>query len=104
MNTLAFAMYFLNLLVQFADAYLTEDGLTHKLVEGWGPTKFLFTKIGVTGVNAIKIGALPFLLILVPAIAGNIGYAALLNGLMAGVTLPVVVKNLKLLKKNKISL
>jgi len=104
MNTLAFAAYFLNLLVQFADGYLTNLGLVHGFKEGNPVTRWLFSKLGTVRTNAIKIGAVPFLAILIPAVAGHIGYGALLNGLLAGVTLPVVVKNVRLLKQNKIKI
>jgi hypothetical protein len=102
--TVAFVTYGVNVGTQYYDAYLTQKGLSNKLAEGNPVTRFLISKLGVAGAGAIKFGAVPFLAFLVPTVAGHPGYAALLNGLIAGVTYPVIVKNVKLLRQNKISI
>jgi len=100
-TVLSFFAYAANMAVQFADGYLTQDGLTHKLIEGNSITARMFKKIGVAATNGIKIGALPIVAIIVDL---NSGWPGALNATLAAVTMYPVVKNFLLLRKNKISI
>lgn len=100
-SVLAFGAYFANSVIQFADGYLTAEGISHKLVESNGITAKLMKKIGITATNAIKIGAVPMVSIIVDL---HSGYPGLLNGLIAAATLYPVIHNVRLLRKNKISI
>lgn len=101
---LLFVSYASNLVTQWLDSNLTSIGLTHGFKEANPVTRFLMAKLGNAGTNFIKIGAVPFAAMVIGMISHHpeIGYVG--NSVIAAVTLPVVVKNVLLLKKNKIKI
>lgn len=96
-----FGGYAANMVAQFADSYLTAIGTDHGFKEGNPVTRYLLSKIGEAGTNTIKLGFVPLVFVIVEHITGIPGW---LNGLMAAATVPIVVRNFLLLRKNKISI
>lgn len=95
-----FGGYGVNLIAQGLDSYLTTIGLDHGLKEGNPVSRFLINKIGSVATTGVKMGAVPLIAVVVESVFKIPGYV---NLFMAAATLPIVVRNYFLLKKNKIS-